>query len=224
MVFQRCSERKKAKQHNRIGHQTGNGRKHVPEPETVEKYKEALELYRNTALTVKDIAQKTCVPLEGFRYYLRTWHRDLILEHRGGDITSADRDNIDLKQTKRYLKSTAAKYAEAIAKLKSGGGGTIAAVAKEFGLNAETFRMYLKEHEPQLASQYGMMKTANGKNVSRRATEKYAEAIKLYETTNEELKSIAKRLGIVYNSLGNYVRRNRPEVIERHRNLLKKQT
>lgn len=220
VIRKRSAEREKAKRHNRIGHPSGNGRKHIPEPETVEKYKKALELYKHTSMIVKDIVQQTDVPLEGFRYYLRTWHRDLMLERRGVNIATVDRDCIDLKQTKRYLKSSASKYADAIASLKAGS-KSIQQAATNFGLHPETFRMYLKEHEPELAMRYGMMKTADGKYVSKLAAEKYAEAIRLYETTTENLKSIAQKLGLVYNSLGGYVRRNCPEAMERHQALLK---
>lgn len=66
-----------------------------------------------------------------------------------------------------------------------------------------------------------MMLTVSGKKICRRSQEKYAEAISLYETTTESLKSIAKRLNITYNSIGGYIRRNYPEIIQRHQNLLK---
>lgn len=216
VIEKRFAEREQAKKgKKRIGHIAGNGRRHVPVEATKEKYKEALELYRNTNLIVKDIARQTGVSVEGFRYYLRTWHRDLMLERRGGHAAESERDDIDLSQTKRYLKSTSAKYAEAIASLKARN-RPVAVVAAEFGLHPETFRMYLKEHEPELARRNGMMKAANGKTVSRQATEKYAEAVRLYETTGEDLKSIARRLGLVYNSLGGYVRRNCPEAKKKH--------
>ena len=93
--------------------------------------------------------------------------------------------------------------------------------AKEFGFNPETFRDYLHKHEPDLAGQQGMSRTEEGKRLSRRSEEKYAEAIHLYETTTEDLKSIAKRLGLTYNSLGGYIRRNHPEAIERHKHIPK---
>ncbi len=65
-----------------------------------------------------------------------------------------------------------------------------------------------------------MTKTGSGKTVSRRSEEKYAEAVKLYETTTEDLASIARRLGLTYNSVGGFIRRNYPEVIARHQELL----
>ncbi len=62
-----------------------------------------------------------------------------------------------------------------------------------------------------------MMRAPNGRSVSRRSMEKYAEALRQCETTDEELKSIARRLGLNYNSLSGFVRRNFPELILRRR-------
>ena len=95
-----------------------------------------------------------------------------------------------------------------------------AKVAAEFGLNPETFRMYLREHHPELVTARGMIRTSDGKVVSNRSAEKYAEALRIYATTSESLKSIAKRLGLTYNSVGGFIRRNYPEAIEKHNSLL----
>ena len=93
-------------------------------------------------------------------------------------------------------------------------------VAAEFGLNPEVFRMYVKEHYPELTTARGMIKADTGKTVSNRSAEKYAEALNIYQTTSEPLKSIAQRLGLTYNSLGGFIRRNYPEAIEKHKSLL----
>ena len=50
--------------------------------------------------------------------------------------------------------------------------------------------------------------------------EKYAEALHLYGSTSESLKSIANRLGLTYNSIGGFIRRNYPELIIKHNSLL----
>lgn len=68
-----------------------------------------------------------------------------------------------------------------------------------------------------------MVKNENGKYISRQAMEKYVEAVRLYETTTENLKSIAKRLGIVYNSLSGYIRRNCPDAKQKHEELVRKE-
>lgn len=76
------------------------------------------------------------------------------------------------------------------------------------------------EHYPELTAVRGMIKVENGRTVSNRSVEKYAEALRLYESTSESLKSIASRLGLIYNSLGGYIRRNHTEAIEKHNSLI----
>lgn len=145
-----------------------------------------------------------------------------MLERRGGEKVDCKEEYIDLTKTKCYLKSTAAKYEAAIGSMKNNL-RPVTQVAAEYGLNADTFRSYLWEHEPDLVAQCGMVKNENGKYISRQAMEKYAEAVRLYETTTENLKSIAKRLGIVYNSLSGYIRRNCPDAKQKHEELVRKE-
>jgi len=205
--------RAKSKAHKRRGSLTGSGTRHAPSPKQVEMYKDAVHLYRTTAMTQKEIAAATGIALNGLRNYLRTWLPNLILKHRG--VKCGRGRIIKISETKSYLKSTAAKYAGAIKRLKATGLPS-ATVAKEFGLNPETFRMYLHEHEPELAARLGMTTLPNGKRVSARGMEKYGKAIRLYETTAEPLTSIADRLNLIYNSISGFIRRNCPEIIERH--------
>lgn len=211
-------ETAKAKRQQVLGELTGNGRVYRPSPATEQRYAQALELYRNTTLTMKEIVRRTGVPAEGFRFYLHKWHKDLVIERLG--ISSNVSGHTDLRKARKRMKTVAAKYEEAIKSLRMTP-RPVAEVAAEFGLHPEVFRYYLHKHEPELARQQGMMKTANGKTVSRRSEEKYAEAMHLYETTREALKSIATRLGLTYNSVGGYIRRNYPEVIARHQELLR---
>lgn len=214
-------ETAKAKRQQVLGELTGNGRTYRPSPATKQRYAQALELYRNTTLTMKEIVRRTGVPAEGFRFYLHKWHKDLVIERLG--ISSNVSGHTDLRSARKRMKTVAAKYAEAIESLKNNP-RPVAKVAAEYGFNPEVFRNYLHKHEPELARQQGMMKTANGKTVSRRSEEKYGEAVRLYGTTTESLKSIAARLGLTYNSVGGYIRRNYPEVMALHQNLLKTQS
>lgn len=195
------------------GERNGSWTLHEPDAKTIKKYEQAIALYRDTADSVESIVRQVGVNLGGFRYYLRTWHSELMIQRRGFA------EGVELAQTKRYSKATAEKYAEAIDRLRNTDLST-AKVAAEFGLNPEIFRMYVKEHFPELTTSRGMTRAANGKIVKSSSAEKYAEAVHLFETTTEPLKSIATRLGLTYNSLGGYIRRSCPEVIEKHRTLV----
>ena len=199
---------------------TGNGSRHEPKAGQTEKGREALRLYRDTALTHRQIAEATGITVTGLRNHLRIWNRRLIVEHRGYECREGEA--VDLSRTKQYLKSTAAKYAGAIACLKETGRPT-AEVAREFGLHPETFREYVREHEPELAARLGMTRLADGRQILARSMEKYGEAVRLYETTTEPLRSIADRLGLQYNSVGGFVRRSRPDAIEAHNRLVERE-
>lgn len=220
LVSKRANKRSRAKSTKIRGALTGNGSRHEPKVEQIEKYREAVRLYRTTAMTHQEIADATGITITGLRNHLRIWCKELILEHRGHKWRQGE--EINLSRTKRYLKSTAAKYADAIACLKETERST-AEVARAFGLNPETFREYLYEHEPELAATLGMTRLTNGKFVLARSAEKYNEAVRLYETTTEPLKSIARRLGLQYNSIGGFIRRNRSDVIEAHNRLVEQE-
>lgn len=214
LIRKRSDRRRSARTDKVRGALTGNGGRHEPKEACVEKYSDALQLYRDTSMTQKEICSTTGVSLTGFRHHLRTWNGELVTEHRDVDGRAAEGDG-----TKRYLKSTAAKYAAAIARLKEGGIST-AGAAREFGLHPEVFREYLHEHEPGLAAGLGMTALANGKPVLARCAQKYADAIRIYRTTSEPLKSIARRLGLTYNSLNSFIRRNCPDALDDHNRLL----
>ena len=208
----RSELRERAKTQKRKGHVTGSGRRHEPTPESCERYREAVRMYAQSALTIREIADMTGVNRSSLCSYLRVWCREETFARRGAEY----REGASLSQTKQYKKPTAAKYAPAIERLRAENRPT-SEIAAEFGLHPEVFRQYLKEHEPELYARQGMMRASNGRSVSRRSMEKYAEALRLYETTGEELKSIARRLGLNYNSLGGFIRRNFPELILRRR-------
>lgn len=197
------------------GQLLGNGQRHQPADGIDEKYAEALALYRDTALTMKEIVARTGVPAGGFRFYLHSWHKDLVLEHLGAADSEAE--VTDLRKVRFRIKTVAAKYEKAIESLKANP-RPVAQVAAEFGFHPEVFRVYLHKHEPLLAQRQGMAVNGKGKLVSRISQEKYAEAVRLYATTSDSLKSIARKLGLVYNSLGGYIRRHYPELIEKHQN------
>lgn len=211
LVDNRIKIRKKAVRQKRKGKITGRGTLHVPSPKIIEKYAEALALYRSSPLSARKIAKQTGVPIKGFYEYLQKWHMDLICQRKG--ISYKEDQPIDWTSVKKYNPATAVKYADAIARLKEGG-LTTAQVAAEFGLHPETFRVYLKEHEPGLHACLGMKRNENGKMVSSKSMEKYSEAIHLYKTTSESLKSIARQLSLNYCSLGQFIKRQFPELVE----------
>lgn len=210
----RMVERERNARQTLKGKRSGNNALHIPRKEKVKKYERAVELYRTTDRAVEEIAEQEGVSLSGFRYHLRTWHPELMMERRGVDASGEENPYERLKEVKRYSKAVSNKYAEAIRCLKESD-RSVNEVAKTFGLHGDVFRGYLKEHEPELAASRGMVTSENGKRVSKKSAEKYAEAIRQFREGKESLKGICRRLGLVYNSVGGFVRRNYPELLLR---------
>ena len=202
------------------GKKNGNNLVHCPRPQIVEKYAKALELYKTTSQTIRDIAEQVDVSYGGFSNYLRVWHRDLMVR-RKGIKTISDPMIVDLSTYKHYLASTAEKYAEPIKLLKNSD-MAIADIARKFGINSGSFRMYLKEHEPEFMATRGRVKDKYGNVVYKCSLNKYKEAIEMYKHSNLTLKEIAEKQGLVYISLGQYLRRNYPGLIARHKEKMMK--
>ena len=220
LVKRRIKIREKAVRNQRKGEITGRGTVHSPSPKMVQKYAEAVHLFSTTPMSAAQIAKQTGVSKKGFYEYLQRWHLDLICKRKG--IPYVEGHPVDWSQVRKYNPATEAKYTEAIRRLKESGLPT-AQVAAEFGLHPETFRSYLKEHEPELHARLGMVRLDNGKTVSQRSMEKYSEAIHLFGTTTESVKSLARRFGFNDCSFSQFIKRHFPEAIEKHKKLVQQQ-
>lgn len=207
----RTTRRENGKNNPQEGKLSGNGRMRVPDVRITEKYAEEVRIYRETSLTIVAISKIIGVGVEAFKNHLRMWHRDLMFERRNADAPTPQSDHNDrvasMNGTKRYSKASAEKYAPAIDALLHSG-RTTEDVAREYGLSAGSFRAYIKEHAPLLWSETGMTTFPDGSKKLKRSAEKYAEAIELYRTTDESLRSIARRLNLCYSSVSSYIRRN----------------
>ena len=159
LVKRRIKIREKAVRNQRKGEITGRGTVHSPSPKMVQKYAEAVHLFSTTPMSAAQIAKKTGVSKKGFYEHLQRWHLDLICKRKG--IPYVEGQPVDWSQVRKYNPATKAKYTEAIRRLKESGLPT-AQVAAEFGLHPETFRSYLKEHEPELHARLGMVQLDNG--------------------------------------------------------------
>ena len=220
LVDDRIGIRKRAVGQRRKDGITGRGSLHAPQLATVEKYAEAVRLYRTTPLSARQIARQTGVSEKGFYEYLQKWHPELVCKRKG--VPYEEGASVDRSQVRKYNPATAAKYAGAIRRLKESR-LTTAAVAAEFGLHPDCFRQYLKEHEPELYARQGMVKTTNGRMMSGGSMAKYGEAVRLYGTTAGSLKSLARRFGVNECSLRNFIKRHFPEAVEGHRRAVERE-
>ncbi len=61
-----------------------------------------------------------------------------------------------------------------------------------------------------------MVRQSDGRLVKKSSSDKYAPAISEYASSADSLKDIARRHGLVYNSLLAFVKRNCPDECRRH--------
>lgn len=215
IVDMRQDRRDEGKRKPVVGRVSGNGRLRLPDRELSRCFARALELYRSTSASMKDICAATDTDLQAFKHHLHMWHKDLIFRRLGAEPPRDSSDRPRLKGVRRSNPRTAEKYAGAIAELRAGG-TTVEETARRHGFVPEVFRSYLKKHQHDLWLSMGMTVLPGGRRVLRRSYEKYAEAIHAYETSTESLRAIALRFGINYNTLSGFIRRNMPEAIRRH--------
>ena len=220
LVKRRIEIREKAVRRQRKGEITGRGTVHAPSPKAIKKYAEAVRLYSTTSMSASQIAKQTGVSKKNFYGYLHRWHLDLVCKRK--NIPYEEGKPIEWSKVRKYNPATKEKYAEAIRRLKESELPT-AKVAAEFGLHPECFRQYLKEHEPELYTRQGMVRTDDGKVMSRHSMEKYGEAIHLYGTTTEGIKSLARRFGVNDCALRDFIKRHFPKLIEQHKKLVQEQ-
>lgn len=204
------------------------------------KYEDAVRLYATTDISVRQIAKECHVSEGGFQAHLYRWHRPLMLVRYGVDLKGRNPKEVKLGSKRGQRHITREKNAPAVEACKSTDyiQFSISAIAREFGLNetglgSQHLRFYHrrllvnKESEREQAKQRKKKGLMSGNGRTRdplpETVEKYSETIRLYETTGESLKSIAARLGLVYNSVGGYVRRHYPELIRRHEALVAKE-
>lgn len=176
------SESRRVYHERQMGALAGNGQLYGPKQQTQELYSKALSLYSKGRKTIQEVVKETGVPPTGFKHYLDTWHRETRAVRKEG------------------------KYGEAIASLRERP-RAVAEVAKEFSLNADVFREYLRKHAPDLAEGQGMVRLDNGKLVKKTAWDKYRPAIKEYRRDGGSLRPIALRHGLTYNSLLSFLKR-----------------
>lgn len=176
-------------------------------------YEEALRLFRETTMTVKDIAHQTGMKYYKLLYYLKYWNRDLVIARKSAEPESLPGSTNLINSPHRNIWTTE-KYAEAVKTLEEGT-SSVERLCKESGLSPECLRDYLKKYYPDLHLKYGQTTLDNGKKVLGRSYAKYAPAIEeLKSNPGLELKTLAEKHGLVYNSFTAFLRRNFPDLLK----------
>lgn len=200
-----------------VGDFTAKGGIRVPRPGTVALYSPAVEMYKNTKLSIVEIARYCGISEHNFRAYIQRWHGDLMEQRR----TRVQKELKEKKSRPKTVRSKSAlarqKYMPSLVLIKSG--YSVAEAAKELNVNVDNLRSWLKFNFPELveSAQIGMMRLPSGKMALRKTFYKYkpiAQYIKVHP--EKPTKVVAEKWNVPLSSLGKRMRSLFPEIWELH--------
>lgn len=174
-------------------------------PSASEKYKEALNLYKNTSLTIVEISRLCNVTRSGLASYIYKHHRDLLLTRNGltGDPCQPIRYNKGQspKTHKKYKHAIEACDSEEYIHLN------ISQIAQLFHLDGTALANQLRTHYPDIIPRRESERQKRGiadnvhRGVRKSAKETYSEAVKILRDTDKTIEEAADECGVSFSGL-----------------------
>ena len=184
------------------------------DPQTVEKYREAVGLYGSTTLSVRAICIRCGVSYAGFRSYLYKHCRGLLLSRHGVAASSAaETAQTRLRGRRGQTAAARAKYGDAIAACGDAKyvEYNVSQIAHMFGLDPAGLSNQLRAHYPAVLERRERERRRLGladnqqRGLRPCCRERYAGAVELLRTTELTLAEAAERCGVSFTGLRQHV-------------------
>lgn len=185
------------------------------------KYREAIILYSDSNLSIKDICERTGVGFCAFSSYLSKHHRDLIIKrHHLTEYT-----NVKLRGSKGQTTSAHYKYKDAIAACDSVEyiEYNISQIARIFDVNCSSLASHLRRHYPEIVPRRELERKRIGIVINLQygarkwSKEGYAAAIEHLRTSSDTMKDVAAKFGLNLCSFRKYLYKHATDVLAMHR-------
>lgn len=158
-----------------------------PRPETVEKYREALELYRTTDISCRDICRRLGLSVESFSGYIFRHHRNLTLARHHISCSPEESQSIKLNKLRGQNPATHTKYKDAIQACGSMKHieDNVFLMERLFGLNGTNLGRLLHSYYPDILEFQEIAQKRSGlddhlhRDSRSFSKEQYAEAVDL---------------------------------------------
>lgn len=174
-----------------------------------DKYREAVELYRTTDLTLGEIASQCGVTRSGLAVYIQRNHRDLLLQRNGMEGETQQRvrprEGQNLATHNKYRDAIEACDSEEYIDLN------ISQIARMFNLSGPALANQLRAHYPDIIPRREAARHRRGiaDNTPRGArpvaTETYAKAVTLLRETDMTVEEVADTCGVSYTGLRQHI-------------------
>lgn len=121
-----------------------------PRPKTTERYREAVELYRSTRLSCREISRTCSVSLSGPKGHICKYHQHLMLARYGISCDKEEAGAIRLGQLRGQQPASRVEYKEAFEACSSMDyiEYNLSQIARRFGLDGTNLGKQLRTHYP----------------------------------------------------------------------------
>ena len=177
--------------------------------ETREKYSDAITLYVETGLSIKQICEQTGVGFSAFSSYLSTHHRDLILKRH--NLTEFK--NVKLRGKKGQTTAAHYKYKDAIDACDSMEyiEYNISQIARIFNVDCSSLASQLRRHYPDIVPRREQERRRIGITVNLQygarkwSKEEYATAIEMLQSSDKTIEEVAEACNVSYTGLREHI-------------------
>ena len=180
-----------------------------------EYYAQAAELYRTTDLAVREIAIQCGLHEANLASYLAHWQREAMRERKEKRQQRRTTGKTGVDKSARGAKTTN-QYLHAIPLIKKG--LTYHEVALRLNISVKRITGWVRRHHPDIhvmACGNQWVALTGGGRMTRDLWLRFQEAVEVFNTTDEPLWSIARRLHLSLKTLTFFLPVNFPEAHER---------
>lgn len=182
-----------------------------------DKYAEALELYKTTSMTLKEISEKCGVSRNGFACFLQRCHRDLMYRRHG--VSAADSCK-RMRKGKGQTPASRKKYRKAIEACDSEEyiGLNVSQIARLFNLSDSGLANQLRAHYPEIIERRERERRNRGiadnqhRGARSTAIEAYSAPLQLLKDTDITIEEAADACNVSFSGL-------RQHILRYHKNL-----
>lgn len=177
------------------------------------RYRQAIGLYRDTDMPVREICARTGVPVSGFRAYIRRRHRDMMFARHGIGISPEEAAVTRLRGRSGESSASRARYGDAVRACGdiSNVGFSVSHIARESGLSPSALSNHLRRHYPGILEFRERERLRRGVNdnlhrgAKPRSREQYAGAVEHLRATDDSVRQTAGMYGLSYSGLREYL-------------------